>query len=137
MTVSNAEVSDSAQFHVAVPTDPCAGVTDAQRYNPTTNPGGVRCTIQDAAINVFGPEPKAVWSANEQTLGRGFARRPDRQRRRRSTGSSALQQGKITPAQFVDLNAKIGGARHRHQPDARPHRCDGRTGARQAPTAAA
>ena len=36
-----------------------------------------------------------------------------------STGSSALKQGRITPAQFVDLNAKIGGARHRHQADRR------------------
>ena len=27
-----------------------------------------------------------------------------------STGSAALHDGQITPAQFVDLNAKIGGA---------------------------
>jgi Tannase-like family of unknown function (DUF6351) len=32
--VQNAEVSDAAQFHVAVPTDPCAGTTNADRYNP-------------------------------------------------------------------------------------------------------
>ena len=65
-----------AQYHVAVPTDACAGTTDATRYNPTTNPGGVRCAIQDAAINVFGPEPKALWSANEKKLGHGFVRPP-------------------------------------------------------------
>jgi uncharacterized tannase-like protein DUF6351 len=34
-------------------------------------------------------------------------RRADRQCRRST--ASALRAGKITPAQFVDLNAKIGG----------------------------
>ena len=72
----NAQVSENAQFHVAVPTDSCAGVTDAQRYDPETNPGGVRCTIQDAAINMFGPEEKKFWTANEKKIGRGFVRLP-------------------------------------------------------------
>jgi Tannase-like family of unknown function (DUF6351) len=106
--VQNAEVSDAAQFHVAVPTDACAGTTDATRYNPTTNPGGVRCAIQDAAINVFGPEPKALWSANEKKLGRGFVR-PPIDNVGVQYGLDALQKGEITPADFVDLNAKIGG----------------------------
>jgi hypothetical protein len=108
VTVANSEVSDSAQFHVAVPTDPCAGVTAAERYDPQTNPGGVRCDIQDAAINVFGPRPPADWSANEQALGRGFAGVPI-DNVGVQYGLSALQQSKITPAQFVDINEKIGG----------------------------
>jgi hypothetical protein len=106
--VQNAEVSDAAQFHVAVPTDPCAGTTNVDRYNPITNPGGVRCTIQDAAINVFGPEPKALWSANEKKLGHGFVR-PPIDNVGVQYGLGALQKGEITPADFVDLNAKIGG----------------------------
>ncbi|HET7051545.1 MAG TPA: DUF6351 family protein [Solirubrobacteraceae bacterium] len=106
--VQNAEVSDAAQFHVAVPTDACAGTTDATRYNPATNPGGVRCAIQDAAINVFGPEPKALWSANEKKLGRGFVR-PPIDNVGVQYGLAALENGEITPADFVDLNAKIGG----------------------------
>ena len=106
--VQNAEVSDAAQFHVAVPTDPCAGTTSADRYNPKTNPGGVRCTIQDAAINVFGPEPKALWSANEKKLGHGFVR-PPIDNVGVQYGLGALKKGEITPADFVDLNAKIGG----------------------------
>ncbi|HEV3129303.1 MAG TPA: DUF6351 family protein [Solirubrobacteraceae bacterium] len=106
--VANANVSDNAQFHVAVPTDPCAGTTAADRYDPNTNPGGVRCTIEDAAINVFGPEPAALWSANERKLGRGFVRPPiDNVGVQYGLGS--LKQGQITPAQFVDLNAAIGG----------------------------
>jgi Tannase-like family of unknown function (DUF6351) len=106
--IANAEVSDNAQFHVAVPTDPCAGTTDANRYNPKTNPGGVRCTIQDAAINVFGPEPKRFWSTNEKKIGRGFVR-PPIDNIGVQYGLAALKQGQITPADFVSLNAKIGG----------------------------
>ena len=104
----NAEVSDAAQFHVAVSTDPCNGTTNADRYNPITNPGGVRCTIQDAAINVFGPEPKSLWSANERKLGHGFVR-PPVDNVGVQYGLGALEQGEITAAEFVDLNAKIGG----------------------------
>ncbi len=106
--VVNAEVSDGAQFHVAVPTDPCNGTTSADRYNPMTNPGGVRCTIQDAAVNVFGPEPKALWSANEKKIGHGFVR-PPIDNVGVQYGLGALKKGEITPADFVDLNAKIGG----------------------------
>lgn len=106
--VQNAEVSDEAQFHVAVPTDPCKGTTSADRYNPKTNPGGVRCTIQDAAINVFGPEPKAFWSANEKKVGHGFVR-PPIDNVGVQYGLATLMKGQITPADFVNLNAKIGG----------------------------
>jgi hypothetical protein len=106
--VQNAEVSDAAQFHVAVPTDPCLGTTDADRYNPTTNAGGVRCSIADAAVNVFGPEPKALWSASEKNVGHGFVR-PPIDNVGVQYGLAALEKGEITPADFVDLNAKIGG----------------------------
>jgi Tannase-like family of unknown function (DUF6351) len=106
--VQNAEVSDAAQFHVAVPTDPCAGTTTANRYNAKSNPGGVRCTIQDAAINVFGPEPKKFWTPVEKKLGHGFVR-PPIDNVGVQYGLTALSKGEITPASFVDLNAKIGG----------------------------
>ncbi|HTX30803.1 MAG TPA: DUF6351 family protein [Solirubrobacteraceae bacterium] len=106
--LQNAEVSDEAQFHVAVPTDPCNGTTDADRYNPQTNPGGIRCTIQDAAVNVFGPEPKALWSPNEVKVGHGFVR-PPIDNVGVQYGLAALESGAITPADFVDLNVKIGG----------------------------
>ncbi len=108
ISIVNSEVSDAAQFHVAVPTDPCAGVSDAERYDPVTNPGGVRCDIQDAAISILGPRPPADWSANEQTLGHGFAGVPI-DNVGVQYGLTALQQSLITPSQFVDLNEKIGG----------------------------
>jgi len=106
--IGNARVSDAAQFHVVIPTDPCAGVTSQQRYNATTNPGGVRCTIQDAAINVFGPRLRAFWGPQEKQIGRGFAGTPT-DNVGVQYGLGALRSGKISPAQFVDLNVKIGG----------------------------
>jgi len=108
VSIVNSEVSDNAQWHVAVPTDNCTGVTDAQRYNPQSNPGGVRCDIQDAAINIFGPDPRSYWSPSEKKAGRGFAV-PPIDNVGVEYGLDALQQGKILPAQFVDLNQKIGG----------------------------
>ena len=108
VTPLNAEVSENAQWHVAVPTDPCSGTTDANRYDPQANPGGVRCTITDAAINVFGPNPPSTWSPSEQQIGRGFAV-PPIDNVGVQYGLGALEKGRITPAQFVDLNAKVGG----------------------------
>ena len=106
--VANAHVSDSAQFHVVIPTDHCAGITDQQRYEPTTNPGGVRCSIQDAAINIFGPRPQSLWTPQEKQIGHGFADTPV-DNVGVQYGLGELQQGNITPAQFVDLNQKAGG----------------------------
>jgi Tannase-like family of unknown function (DUF6351) len=106
--VANARVSDAAQFHVVIPTDPCAGTTSQNRYNAATNPGGVRCTIQDAAINVFGPRLPAFWGPQEKRIGRGFAGVPT-DNIGVQYGLGALRSGKISAAQFVDLNVKIGG----------------------------
>src|SRR3954464_318712 len=108
ISIANSQVSDSAQFHVVVPTDPCKGVSDEQRYDPDKNPGGVRCSIADAAINVFGPRPAADWGPQEKKIGRGFAGLPV-DNIGVEYGLGALRSGKITPDQFVDLNAKLGG----------------------------
>jgi hypothetical protein len=105
---ANAVVSEGAQFHVVVPTDPCGGTTAAERYHPQTNPGGVRCSIVDAAINAFGPNPQETWSPQEQAVGHGFAA-PPVDNVGVQYGLEALERGEITPAQFVDLNSKIGG----------------------------
>jgi hypothetical protein len=108
ISIGNSQVSDSAQFHVVVPTDHCAGISDQQRYDPDKNPGGVRCSIADAAINVFGPRVPSVWSPQEKKIGRGFAGLPV-DNVGVEYGLGALRSGKITPDQFVDLNAKLGG----------------------------
>jgi hypothetical protein len=93
---------------LGVPDDGCPGVPSQDNYNAQTNPGGVRCTLADYMINVFGPRPSNVWSPAEQQIGRGFAGLP-LDNVGVQYGLEALKKGQITPAQFVDLNAKVGG----------------------------
>lgn len=105
----NAVVADEALFKVAVdPTTECPGVSDEERYHPDDNPGGVRCSILDYMINVLGPRQEADWSDVERQLGRGFAGAP-LGNTGIQFGLEALRRGAITPAQFVDLNTKVGG----------------------------
>src|SRR3954451_81074 len=87
----------------------CGGVTRAEEYDAQSNPGGVRCTLADYMINVFGPRSPADWSPNEKKLGHGFAGLAIGDVGVQF-GLGALKSGQITPAQFVDLNAKAGGA---------------------------
>jgi hypothetical protein len=93
---------------LGVPDDTCVGVPDDQVYDPQTRPGGVRCDLADYMINVFGPRRPVDWSPNEQKLGHGFAGLP-LDDVGIQFGLRALRQGRITPAQFVDVNEKIGG----------------------------
>ncbi len=104
----DAIVSDIGFFNAIVPTHGCGGISDQQRYDPVNNPTGVRCSIADMAVNVFGTRDPAVWSAVEQQLGHGFAGVPV-DNVGVQYGLAALTGLQITPDQFVDLNAKIGG----------------------------
>lgn len=111
----NAVVADEGLFKAALnPEQDCSGTTDpvagdpTTRYDSETNPGGVRCSVLDLLVNQLGPRPESVWSAQEKAAGRGFGGIPFS-----NTGVlyglSALESGAITPAQFVDLNAEVGG----------------------------
>ena len=91
------------------PTRSCPGVPDEQVYDENTNPTGVRCTLQDYMVNVFGRRDESVWETVEKELGRGFAGRPF-DNVGVEYGREALMNGTITQAQFADLNVKIGGA---------------------------
>ncbi len=105
----NAIVFDTVYWQdLGTPDDSCAGVAADQAYRPDTKPDGVRCALADYMINVFGPRPESAWSPVEQQLGRGFAGLP-LDNVGVQYGLQALERGRITPAQFVDLNAKIGG----------------------------
>jgi hypothetical protein len=105
----NSIVFDSVYWtDLGVPDDGCAGVAPSEEYDAQSNPGGVRCTLADYMINLFGPRPKSVWTPPEQAVGHGFAGLPLSDIGVQF-GLQALQKGQITPAQFVDLNAKIGG----------------------------
>jgi uncharacterized tannase-like protein DUF6351 len=95
----NSIILDSLYFtSLGDPTNPCAGVTDEQRYDPNTNRGGVRCTLADYMVNVMGRRAQD-----------GFAGRP-LDNVGVQYGLQVLQRGQITPAQFADLNGRIGGA---------------------------
>jgi hypothetical protein len=115
LTHLNAVVADEGLFKAALnPVHDCSGTVAAKpgdrstRYDPATNPGGVRCSVLDLLVNQLGPRPKSVWTPQEKAVGHGFGGLPFA-----NTGVlyglSALRAGAITPAQFVDLNAKVGG----------------------------
>jgi hypothetical protein len=105
----NAIVFDTVYWtDLGVPDDGCAGVPADQNYNAQTNPGGVRCDLADYMINVLGPRPEALWGPQEQQLGHGFGGLPLGDAGVQF-GLDALRKGLITPAQFADLNGKIGG----------------------------
>ena len=95
----NSVILDELYYTVlAIPTNPCAGVKDEERYDPDTNKKGVRCTLADYMINVFGPRKED-----------GFAGRP-LDNVGVQYGLEAMLSGIISPAQFVDLNVKVGAA---------------------------
>lgn len=71
----------------------CAGV---ESHDAATNPNGVRCTFQDFLVNVIGRGPDGVAVPLHDNVGVQY-------------GLLALREGRITPAQFVDLNVRVGG----------------------------
>jgi hypothetical protein len=93
--------ANAVSFTTVIPSsgDPsrsCPGVPADQVYDENTNRKGVRCSLHDYMINVFGRRPKD-----------GFAERPA-DNVGVEYGRKALAAGSITAAQFADLNAKIG-----------------------------
>jgi hypothetical protein len=86
----------------------CPGVPPEQIYHPETNPGGLRCGLADYWVNVLGRRPPQVWTENEQLIGQGFAGGPF-DNSGVQYGLHGLMDGRLSPAQFVDLNVKIGG----------------------------
>ena len=89
-------------FTTAIPSsgDPsrsCPGVPAEKVYNAQSNRKGVRCSLHDYMVNIFGRRAKD-----------GFAQRPF-DNVGIEYGRKALAAGAITPAQFADLNDKLGG----------------------------
>ncbi|HEV3010220.1 MAG TPA: DUF6351 family protein, partial [Burkholderiales bacterium] len=75
----------------------CDAVPAEQRYDPVSNPTGVRCTVYDHTVNVYGKDPTT-----------GFARRP-LDNVGIQYGLKTLNAGTISVDQFLDLNEKVGG----------------------------
>ena len=114
-TILNSIVADVGLYQAALdPENDCSGTQPTKRgnpktrYNARTNPTGVRCSVLDLLINPLGPRPKSVWTSQEKAAGRGFGGIPFANTGVQY-GLKALKAGRITTAQFVDLNAKLGG----------------------------
>jgi len=79
-----------------------------QVYDPESNPRGVRCTMQDYSKSVWGSRPRRAWGPVERSIGRGFA--PFAQSNIGVLyGVRALRRGDISAADFVAVNAGVGG----------------------------
>ncbi len=72
-------------------------VPPAEIFDPQTNPDGIRCTLWDSMVNVYGRDP-GTGSARRALDNVGV-----------QYGLLALQEGAITLDQFLDLNEGIGG----------------------------
>src|SRR5690606_6503630 len=84
----------------------------ADRYHPAANPDGLRATVYDHAVNVYGVDE-----------GTGFAARP-LDNRGVQYGLAALEAGDITREQFIALNRGIGGFDADLNPVPQRHRAD-------------
>ena len=92
----NAVTFNTAIASSGDPSRSCGGVPPEQVYDAKTNPKGVRCSLQDYMVNVFG-----------RRAADGFAGRPY-DNVGIEYGRKALEDGVISPAQFADINAKVG-----------------------------
>jgi Tannase-like family of unknown function (DUF6351) len=73
------------------------GASPSWVYDAETNPEGERCTLPDYQVALFGTRPQD-----------GFANRPY-DNVGVQYGLKALLSGDISPQEFVDLNANVGG----------------------------
>jgi len=115
--IVNASVADSALFAEAVdPASHCGGISDEERFDQDTNPGGVRCDVLSFMQNMIGPreqfpaedQQRDHWSQIEKDLGYGFSGFP-LGNEGVQYGLIPLQQGTLLPSQFLKLNTNIGG----------------------------
>jgi hypothetical protein len=84
-------------FQAGATVRPGCGLATGEAYHPITNPKGPRCAVQDYQRNIWGlGAPGGVAPLPFDNTGVQY-------------GLNALQAGTISPAQFVDINARIGG----------------------------
>ncbi|MEX2290015.1 MAG: DUF6351 family protein [Mycobacteriales bacterium] len=95
---SSAICAEAGYAFAAATWDPSTGCgLDAEAvYERETNPGGVRCTLQDYNANALGHRPDGFGNGVNDHVGLEWGRK-------------ALDDGVILAEQFVDLNEKIGG----------------------------
>jgi hypothetical protein len=74
-----------------------AAVPNSVVFDPVTNPGGVRCSLWDTMINVYGTNP-ATGKARRTFDNVGV-----------QYGLGALRHGDVSMDEFLDLNEGVGG----------------------------
>ena len=77
------------------PSRACPGLARELVYDAQTNPDGVRCTLADYMKNVFGVRPDGKAGKPFDNTGIQY-------------GLAGLRAGLLSPAQFVDVNTKVG-----------------------------
>ncbi len=90
-------VGNGTRYPNARPGNCDASVKDEVANDPKLKAKGVRCTYQDNLVSTFGIDPKT-----------GFARNPF-DNVGVQYGLQALNDGKISFEQFIEVNARIGG----------------------------
>jgi hypothetical protein len=94
----------------------CPGVPSEDVYDREDNPGGVRCTLHDYMINVFGELDESDETIADLDFDANtFARRPAGNEGV-LYGLEGLLAGTLLPQNFVDINTKIGGVDEDYQP---------------------
>lgn len=87
----------------------CTGNPDTSWvYDASRNPSGVRCTLQDYQVAIWGRRPRRVWTAPERRIGGGFANRPF-DNVGVQYGLEALNRQQISVDEFLALNRDVGG----------------------------
>jgi len=112
---------DRMDPRIAFPDEIVAGVGAQFRYDPLTNPYGARGDVYDHTVNVYGTIRNTPFPGDSK-----FAQRP-LDNVGVQYGLRALNDGKITVDDFLDMNANMGGvdidfnripSRTVHYPDA-------------------
>ncbi|WP_329048669.1 DUF6351 family protein [Amycolatopsis sp. NBC_01488] len=89
-----------------------AAIPVSARWDPVTNPRGVKCNSNEQLVNQVGRDPRTGFVRSTlDTTGVQY-------------GLAALKAGTITAAQFADLNATIGGLDHTGTPVAQRTEAD-------------
>ena len=111
----NATAADTALFSEAVnPESACLGVSESERFHEENNPTGVRCDVLTFMQNMLDQRPqfrddgREQWNQLERDQNEGYTGFP-LGNQGVQYGLVALQEGLLTPAQFLELNTGIGG----------------------------
>lgn len=90
-------ISNGTRYPTARSSSCDPAVAEMVEGNAALKAKGIRCTFQDNLVNIFGTDPASGVARNPfDNVGVQY-------------GLKALNDGKLTMAQFIDINGRIGG----------------------------